>query len=153
MPKKLKAWASGLNEVPALSSSGSGRFEARISDDHTAIDYTLSYQGMEGKVFMAHIHIGQHFANGGISYWFCGDPASAVPPPPTVSVPICDPTSGTLQGTIRAADILGPNGQGIAPGEFDEFIHLLKRGMTYVNIYSDKHAPGEIRGQIMHHKR
>ncbi|MFQ5587928.1 MAG: CHRD domain-containing protein [Nitrospiria bacterium] len=153
-PVKLKARGSGYHQVPSVSSQGRARFKARINATRTEVAYKLSYEGAEGNVFMAHIHFGQHFANGGISVWFCGDPASPIfPPPVTISVPLCEPKAGTLEGVFTADDLLGPGGQGIAPGEFEEFLQALKRGVTYINIHSDKHIPGEIRGQIRPSKR
>ncbi len=148
-PTKLRAKASGFNEVPALVSSGHGHFKAKINPEGTEVTYALSYEGMEGNVFMAHIHFGQHFTNGGIMVWFCGDPASPIfPPPPSISVPLCGATEGSFEGSFTAADVLGPGGQGIAPGEFEKFVHALEKGLSYVNIHSDIHIPGEIRGQI-----
>ncbi len=145
----LKAKGSGFREVPSVSSTGSARFRGTINPERTEVAYRLSYEAAEGNVFMAHIHIGQFFANGGISVWFCGDPGSPIfPPPGSISVPICDPTAGTLEGVFTAADVLGPAGQGIAAGEFEEFLRALEAGVTYVNIHSDKHIPGEIRAQI-----
>ncbi len=145
----LKARGGGFNQVPSVSSQGRAKFKARINAERTEVDYVLSYDRAEGNVFMAHIHFGQHFANGGISVWFCGDPASPIfPPPPNISVPLCEPKAGVLEGVFTADDLLGPGGQGIAPGEFEEFLRAMEKGVTYVNIHSDKHIPGEIRAQI-----
>jgi len=44
--------------------------------------------------------------------------------------------------------VVGPAGQGIAPGELDEFIRAIRAGVTYVNVHSTKFPSGEIRGQI-----
>jgi hypothetical protein len=147
---QLTTRLSGYPEVPSVSSQGSGRFKATINPERTQISWVLNYEGTEGTVFMAHIHFGQTHTNGGISVWFCGDPLSASPPPPSVpaGLPLC-PVSGTLEGTFDAADVIGPAGQGIAPGEFEEFVNAILVGDTYVNVHSTKHPPGEIRGQIV----
>jgi hypothetical protein len=149
-PVQLRTQLSGPAEVPAVSSVGTGRFRATVNAARTEINYVLSYEETEGTIFMAHIHFGQHFTNGGISVWFCGDPAHPTsPPPPTVpaGLPLCPP-SGTLEGTFTAEDVIGPTGQGITIGEFDEFVRAIFSGDAYVNVHSDKHPPGEIRGQI-----
>lgn len=148
-PVGLSTRLGGLAEVPSVSSTGSGLFKATVNADRTEISWTLSYDGTEGTVFMAHIHFGQQHTNGGISVWFCGDPASPLPPPPSVpaGLPLCPP-SGTLQGTFTAEDVIGPAGQGIAPAEFNEFVRAILSGAAYVNVHSLKHPPGEIRGQI-----
>lgn len=63
---QFKARLQGFNEAPAVSSSGRGEFSARIRGD--AIDWELSYEGLEGTVTTAaHIHFGQKDVNGGVS--------------------------------------------------------------------------------------
>ncbi|MCG3113936.1 MAG: CHRD domain-containing protein [Candidatus Manganitrophus sp. SB1] len=148
-PIGLSARLGGLPEVPSVSTTGSGQFRATVNADRTEISWSLSYDNTEGEIFMAHIHFGQQHTNGGISVWFCGDPDSPSPPPPSVpaGLPIC-PLSGTLEGSFTAADVIGPAGQGIAAGEFEEFVNAILSGATYVNVHSLKHPPGEIRGQI-----
>lgn len=148
-PIGLSARLGGLPEVPSVSSTGSGQFRATVNADRTEIIWSLSYDNTEGEIFMAHIHFGQQHTNGGISVWFCGDADSPVPPPATVpaGLPLC-PASGTLEGTFTAEDVIGPAGQGINLGEFEELANAILRGAAYVNVHSLKHIPGEIRGQI-----
>lgn len=49
---------------------------------------------------------------------------------------------------IDAQDIIGPEGQGIAPGELGEVVRAIEAGVTYANVHTNKHPTGEIRGQI-----
>jgi hypothetical protein len=58
---------------------------------------------------------------------------------------------GGAKGVIEPADVIGPEAQGIAPGEFDELVRAMKAGVTYANVHSELFPGGEIRGQI--HKR
>jgi CHRD domain len=53
-----------------------------------------------------------------------------------------------VTGTVVAADVVGPAGQGIAPGEFGELVRAMKAGLTYSNVHTQSFAAGEIRGQI-----
>ena len=53
-----------------------------------------------------------------------------------------------MTGTVVPADVIGPAGQGIAAGEFDELVAAIRAGRTYANVHSTKFPPGEIRGQI-----
>ena len=41
--------------------------------------------------------------------------------------PACTPTEGTFEGDIDASDVVGPSGQGIAPGEIGELITAMRR--------------------------
>jgi hypothetical protein len=34
--------------------------------------------------------------------------------------------------------------------EFDELLRAMRAGRTYVNVHSDKHPGGEIRGKLSH---
>jgi hypothetical protein len=149
-PIALGTKLSGFSEAPSLSSPGTGQFKAVINAAHTEIRYSLTFSGTVDKVFMAHIHFGQAGVNGGISIWFCGDPTSPSPPPPTVptTLPVCPADGGTVEGTITAADVIGPAGQGINVGEFEEVIDAILAGDTYVNVHSLTYRPGELRGQI-----
>ncbi len=133
----VKARLQGFNEVPAISSTGSGEFTARIRGD--AVDWELSYQGLEGTVTTAaHIHLGQKDVSGGVSVFFCGGPTT----------PPCTPGSGSFSGSFTAADVIGPVAQGIAPGELSELIAAIRAGQTYANVHTNKHPGGEIRGQV-----
>lgn len=135
--RKFKADLDGYQEVPAVSSTGTGEFEARIVGN--TIEFELSYENLEGTTTtQAHVHFGKKSDSGGVSFFLCGGGGR----------PACTPDSGTFTGTVTAADIVGPTGQGIAPGEFDEVVRAMRAGVTYANVHTDKHPGGEIRGQI-----
>ena len=139
----LKAALSGYASVPALSSTGTGRFIAEIDAVNNVITYQLTYSGLEGDALQAHIHVAQTGVNGGISAFLC----SNLPSPPA-GTPACPVTAGTVTGIIQASSVVGPNAQGIAPGEFAKLVAALRAGVTYANIHTSKFGPGELRGQI-----
>jgi hypothetical protein len=144
--KRIREFLTGYEEVPAVSTVAEGEFHARISDDSTQIDYELKYSDLEGSVTQAHIHFGQKGVNGGISVWLCGNAGPGVTPP--AGTPACPAPPATVTGTLTAANVVGPSGQGIAAGEFAELIAAIRAGKTYANVHSSKFPSGEIRSQI-----
>jgi hypothetical protein len=134
----LKAKLEGFSEVPAVSTTGRGTFTAKISRHRDAIEFKLSYEGLEGLSTAAHIHFGQKDVNGGVAAFLCGGGGR----------PACPPFGGTVEGTIALNDVIGPAGQGIAPAEFAELLRAIRDEMAYVNVHSAKHPSGEIRGDI-----
>ena len=43
--------------------------------------------------------------------------------------PACPNAPATVTGTVTAANIIGPAGQGVAPGEFQEAIDAMRDGV------------------------
>ena len=139
--KNFKANLTGFQEVPAVSSFGSGTFTAVIDDDAQTITYELSFGGLNSTTLFAHIHLGQRGANGGVAAFLCG--GGDKPPCPAGTG-----ATETVSGVIDAADVIGPAGQGIAAGEFDELVRAIRARVTYANVHSMTQPGGEIRGQV-----
>ena len=136
-PQHVKARLNGYAEVPANSTTGNGGFEATI--DGNSIDYRLEYGDLEGgDVLFAHIHLGRRATNGGVAAFLCGGGGK----------PAC-PQSGTVEGTIVAADVVGPATQGLDVGEFRELVRAIRRNATYVNVHTEVFPGGEIRGNVI----
>lgn len=133
-----------FEEVPAISSTGRGLFEAHV--DENELSYTLTYPRLQGQVTQAHIHIAQKDVNGGIMIWLCSNLPS--PPTPAAGVQACPQAPGTISGTVDASDVVGPTAQGIDPGEFAEVLRAIRTGITYVNVHTNLFPGGEIRGQL-----
>jgi len=134
---------SGFNEDPlALSTAGSGKFRAEIDEKAQTISWTLSYSDTEGTVTQAHLHIGGKAQSGGISVFLCSNLGNG-----PIGTQAC-PSSGTITGTIAAPDVIGPAGQGITAGQFDELLRAIERGAVYANVHSTLYPGGEIRGQL-----
>jgi len=131
------ATLEGYQEVPAISTMGTGTFTASLSSDGMAVSYVLSYADLSGAASASHIHFGQAGVNGGVAVFLCGG-----------ALPACPGAGGTVSGTFTAQNVGGPAGQGIAPGEFDELLDAMFSGVTYANVHTAMHPAGEIRGQI-----
>ena len=127
----------GLQEVPAISTAGTGLFAAYVTDD--SIAYSITYSDVEGgTVLAAHIHLGQLSVNGGIVIHFCG----------TGGKPACPAPPALISGTATAADVVAVPSQGIAAGDIREVVRALREGKTYVNVHTTTYPGGEIRGQV-----
>ena len=140
------------NEVPSISSGAHGRFKATIDRENQTISYEVSYEGLEDAPTQAHIHFGQRHTMGGVSVFLCGNTPN-VPPAAFPQPPACPVSPATVTGVLTAANIVGPNGQGIAPSlngvnEFDELVAAIVSGNTYANVHSAKFLGGEVRGAI-----
>lgn len=151
---QFSAELTGFQEVPAVSTPASGTMRARITDDFRGgaisfegrVQYELNYSNLEGNVQQAHIHLGQPSVNGGVSVWLCSNLASPPTPP---GVQPCPASPGTVFGSFTGANIVGPAGQGLAPGEIAELVRAMRAGKTYVNVHTDKFPGGEVRSQII----
>jgi hypothetical protein len=141
--KSFSARLNGWEEDPSQVTTGTGSFKAKVVSA-TQISFTLKYRNLEDtNVVQAHIHIGSRHESGGISAWLCGGTTQpACPAGPTA----------TVTGTIEAADITGPAGQGVEPGNFADLLRAMRKGETYANVHTSPRAPGgEIRGQVRGH--
>ena len=129
----------------AISTTGEGDFRVQIDENTQEITYELSYSSLEGNVLQAHIHFGAVAQAGGISAFLCTNLGNG-----PVGTPLCPPAPATVTGTIRPADVVGPAGQGLEAGNFDELIAAIRAGATYANVHSSKYPAGEIRAQLGH---
>jgi len=136
--RDMKARLSGFQEVPAISTQGTGSLRLRVNEGGTAISFELSYANLEGgAVTAAHIHFAQPGVNGAPIAFLCGG-----------TKPACPVAPATISGTIVAADILDASAQGIAAGQLGEALRAMRAGVTYVNVHTGLFPNGEIRGLI-----
>jgi|HigsolmetaAR202D_1030399.scaffolds.fasta_scaffold57735_1 CHRD domain. len=130
----------GFQEVPSILTPASGTFKLQINESDTELTYELTFDGLEADSLFAHIHVGQRRTNGGIATFLCGGGTKPDP---------CPLRGGTVTGTIVAADIGGPTGQGVEANDLADLIRAIRRGAAYANVHSEKYPSGEIRGQIV----
>jgi hypothetical protein len=136
---RFRASLVGTQEVPALFVPGSAIFDARVLANDTRIEFELTFEQLTAPPLVAHVHFGQRSVNGAVSFFLCGGGGK----------PACPAsTSGTVTGTVVAADVLGPAAQGIAPGNLAGILQMIRAGFGYANMHTPLHPGGEIRGQI-----
>jgi hypothetical protein len=132
------ALLSGADEVPPISSTATGTFYATVGGDGS-INFTLTFEGLTTTPLFSHIHFGQKDVAGGVMIFLCsggGQPACPAA------------TSGSIQGTIAAANVTGPATQGVDPGDIAKAMKAVASGEGYVNLHTTKFPGGEIRGQV-----
>lgn len=141
----------GLNEVPPVATDATGSFSATLSSDGSTLTYTVTYNNLSTPILFSHIHFGFPKEATGIMVFLCGPAAGAPggPPTGTPNPPACSGTSGTVTGSLTAANVIGPNTQGITPGvDFAKVVQALREGAAYVNVHSTRSPSGEVRGQV-----
>ena len=58
-----------------------------------------------------------------------------------------------MSGTLNAASVVGPAGQGVSAGNFDAVEAALESDTAYGNVHSATFTAGEIRGQLRRSER
>lgn len=139
----FEASLNGFQENPSVSTNASGKFDANVDQQTNEISYTLSYENISLNVSFAHIHFARQGVNGGVIVWLCDNSGNG-----PANTQACPQGSGTVQGTIAAANVVGPVDQGIAAGEFAELVTAMEARAAYVNVHTEAFSSGEIRGQI-----
>src|SRR6266699_1750835 len=136
----FRASLDGYHETPlSISTNGTVSFRDTLNPTGDELTYELQYSGLEGgPILFAHVHIGQIGTTGGVMFFLCGGGGK----------PACPNGPATVTGTVTAPNVIGPAGQGVAPGEFAEVIQAMRAGAAYANIHSMVYPTGEIRGQI-----
>ncbi len=127
----------GDNEVPPINSAGTATFH--MEDAGGTITFTLTFSGLSANPTVAHLHFGPTKVGGGVMIFLCGGG----------NQPACPAaTSGTITGTITAANVTGPATQGIAVGNLDAALEAVREGLAYANMHNVNFMGGEIRGQV-----
>ncbi len=124
----LRAYLSGSQEVPPVATGATGTALVEIHDDRNGFDVTLEVD-LQGAVPLpmftaAHIHLGAVGVNGPVLF---GLASGAFTSPLTV--------------TLTAADLQGE-------GTFEAALEAIEAGHTYVNVHSNLHPAGVLRGQV-----
>ncbi len=133
----FRATLVGINEVPAVNTPGTATLGLKLNASF--IDFELRYANLTLPPLFAHIHFSERHVNGGVMVFFCGGGGKPACP---------SATSGTVTGTITAADVVGPIAQGVAVGDLAAVERAIRAGASYANMHTANFPAGEIRGQI-----
>ena len=135
--ERFSASLAGANEVPPVNTAGTADFQ--MTNHHGTIAFSLNFADLSGNPAAAHLHFAPSKVAGGVMIWLCGGGGQ----------PACPAsTSGTITGTITAANVTGPVAQGIAAGDLDSALEAVRDGLSYANMHTPNFGSGEIRGQV-----
>ena len=134
--ERFSASLAGGNEVPPINSAGTAAFEMTISD---TITFSLTFSGLSSNLVVSHLHFAPTKVAGGVMIFLCGGG----------NQPACPAaTSGTITGTITAANVTGPSAQGITAGDLTSALEAVRDGLSYANMHTTTFPGGEIRGNV-----
>jgi hypothetical protein len=103
------------------------------------ITFSITFSGLSTNLTLAHLHFAPTKVAGGVMIFLCG--GGGQPSCPAA-------TSGTISGTIVAANVTGPTTQGIDAGDLAAALEAVDDGDSYANMHTTKFPGGEIRGQV-----
>jgi hypothetical protein len=131
---------SGANEVPPVSTAGSGEFKIEFNSDLSKGEFQLRLSNMK-RVTQAHIHCGPAGVNGPVVAFLAGfhDRGWDV--------------DGKWVGTARidASNVIPRPAAANCPGgvaNLSELLRAMNEGNAYVNVHTIAFPGGEVRGQL-----
>ncbi|NHN46511.1 CHRD domain-containing protein [Halostella sp. JP-L12] len=129
--KTFVASCSGDEEVPPVDTEATGTGTFKLRKGGSELQYKLTVANITDAV-AAHIHYEVAGENGPVIVGLYGGSTTGR-------------TQGVLaEGTITDDDLTGPfSGRTVA-----DLVDAIRAGNTYVNVHTEAHPAGEIRGQI-----
>jgi len=116
----FKVALSGAQSVPPVENAGAGTADLTYDPATRVVTWTITYSGMSGPVTMAHFHgPAAPGKNAGVVIWL------------------------TKQGSPVESPIKGE--ATLTPEQAQQFA----AGEWYINVHTQSHPGGEIRGQVM----
>lgn len=153
MNSNYNATLSGNQQVPPVKTNGIGTASFELLDDNKTLHYQITALDVP-NITGIHIHQGKTGENGDVIvnlYHYNGNIFQNVNETKlsqidSSSVTINGKTQSSLiaSGTINNSDLKGP----LLGKNISDLITLMQSKNTYVNVHSESHPDGEIRGQI-----
>ena len=135
-PQTFTAKLLGDNEVPPINTKATATLKLTIG---STITFTITYANLSTPLLFSHFHFAPTKVAGGVMIFLCGGGGQ----------PTCPQAlSGTITGTITAANVTGVPAQGIAAGDLTSALEAVTEGNAYINMHTTMFPGGELRGQI-----
>lgn len=119
-PPELYSNLDGCQEVPEISTWGSGQAWLQLTPEYNALSYTIQVKDLSGPIVAAHFHLGAKGTNGPVLETITFQPLP--------------------DGVWVAAGVWAP----LDPVNLQK---LLTSGV-YINVHTENFPDGEIRGQV-----
>ena len=119
-PESFKVPLTGAQQVPPVQTSGTGTADLTYDPSTRVVTWTVVYDGLSGPATMAHFH---------------GPAAEGKNAPVVIWL--------SKQGNAAASPITGQ--ATLTPEQAQQFT----AGEWYVNVHTQAHPAGEIRGQVV----
>ena len=130
----LIAYLSGDNEAPPAETAAQGRILFQLSEDGNELHYKLTVANV-AKVTAAHIYLAPEGETGRVI-------ASLFD---LKEIPRIGSFNGEVaEGVITAGTLVGP----LVGSSLSELLREIGEGYTYVNVLTEEHPQGYIRGRI-----
>ena len=115
----FKVALAGAQQVPPVETSGSGTAELAYDPATRMLTWSVSYSGLSSSATMAHFHVGAAGKNGPVAVWISKK-----------GEPVTSPIKGEAT---------------LTPEQAQQFT----AGDWYINVHTQTHPAGEIRGQVV----
>ena len=124
---KFGAELSGAQEVDPVTTDGVG--EAKFESDGTSVHFELKWDDLNASAFAAHIHCAVAGENGPVGVTlFTGE--------------------GGAEGEVKSSFVAPDAGNGCGWDDLADVLGAMATGGAYVNVHTELHPGGEIRGQV-----
>jgi hypothetical protein len=122
----------GGNEIPPVSTAASGTLTLTVAADGSSVGYVLQVDSII-SLTVARLHEGKVGATGATIFTIYGGPTKS------------GLYTGTIaKGSFTAADLVGP----LKGKTIDDLVGLIEANSVYLNVGTEAHRQGEIRGQL-----
>ena len=144
---KFMAELSGAAQVPPVETEATGMADVTVDTEAMTISWMVTYEGLSGDPVAGHFH------------------GPAAPDRPQNAPPVIDlsvdmegaEATATAEGTTETTETATATAEEEVPQDImegaseltDEQMADLEAGLLYINIHTEQHPDGEIRGQVV----
>ncbi|WP_187433093.1 CHRD domain-containing protein [Natronococcus pandeyae] len=130
---------TGDQQPESVETDATGGAVFSLSEDGAELEYALLVNGIE-DADQAHIHLGGAREDGPVAAWLYPDPGADEP----------ELQDGRFDGVLATDTIADEHVTDAVEGEtIDALVEEITDGNAYVNVHTEEHPDGEIRGQLV----